>query len=97
MEGAREGLDLWDQLQLTRRQGATARLVQLDNVHVSNRLVALLREAEIEALARGHHFRSLFFFFAALFKIDVLVPSRHLDRARQILAQLETAREIKAF
>lgn len=90
-------LDLWDQFQLNRRHGNTARLVQLDNVYFAYRLVAVLREAEIEALARGHHFRSLFFFFAALFKIDVLVPLRHLERSREILAELEAAREIKAF
>jgi preprotein translocase subunit SecY len=90
-------LDLWDQFQLNRRQGATARLVQLDNVYFSYRLVALLREEEIEALARGRHFRSLFFFFVPLFKIDVLVPVQHFGRAREIFAKLETAREIKAF
>lgn len=90
-------LDLWDQFVFLREPQTTARLVQLDNVHFACRLVARLREEGIEPLARGLHFRSLFFFFGALFKIDVLVPWRHLGRARQILAELEAAREIKVF
>jgi len=86
------GLDLWDQYRFQRRAGATALLVQLDNVHFSYRL-----EAGIEALARGHQFRSLYFFFGSLFKIDVLVPADRLGQARSVLAELETAREIRVF
>lgn len=91
------GLDLWDQFQFTRRHGAAVRLTQLDNVYFAYRLVTLLKEGEIDALARGHLFRSLFFFFVPLFKIDVLVPTGDLDRARKVLAELEAAREIKVF
>jgi SecY len=90
-------LDLRDQFVFLREPQTTARLVQLDNVHFACRLVARLREEEIEPLARGLHFRSLYFFFGALFKIDVFVPWRHLGRSREILAELEVAREIKAF
>jgi hypothetical protein len=90
-------LDLWDQFRFQRRIGPTALLAQLDNVHFSYRLEELLQEAGVEALARGHQFRSLFFFFGALFKIDVLVPVEQLDRARAVMAELETAREIRAF
>jgi hypothetical protein len=35
--------------------------------------------------------------FGALFKIDVLVPAEQLGQARSVLAELETAREIRAF
>lgn len=90
-------LDLRDQFLFLREPQGTALLVQLDNVHFAYHLVARLREEEIEPLARGLHFRSLYFFFGALFKIDVLVPSRHLDHAREVLAELEVAREIKVF
>jgi hypothetical protein len=90
-------LDLWDQYRFERRVGATALLTQLDNVHFSYRLEERLQEAGVEALARGHQFRSLFFFFGALFKIDVLVPAEQLDRAREVLAEVETAREVRAF
>jgi hypothetical protein len=90
-------LDLWDQYRFERRVGTTALLIQLDNVHFSYRLEERLQEAGVDALARGHQFRSLFFFFGALFKIDVLVPEEQLDRAREVLAELETAREVRAF
>jgi hypothetical protein len=90
-------LDVWDQFRFQRRYGETARLVQLDNVHFSYRLEERLQEEGIVALARGHQFRSLFFLFGALFKIDVLVPVADLDRARKVLAVLEMAREVEVF
>jgi SecY translocase len=91
------GLDLWDELRFRRRHGSAALLVQLDNVHFSYRLEEDLQQAEIDALARGHQFRSLYFFFGALYKIDMLVPAEQLDRARAVLAELETAREVRVF
>jgi hypothetical protein len=91
------GLDLWDQHRFERRVGATALLTRLDNVHLSYRLEERLQEEGIEALARGHQFRSLYFFFGALFKIDVLIPAEQLGQARSVLAELETAREIREF
>jgi hypothetical protein len=91
------GLDLWDQFRFQRKHGETALLTQLDNVHFSYRLEERLQEEGIEALARGHQFRSLFFFFGALIKIDVFVSADRLEQAREVLAELETAREIRAF
>ena len=91
------GFDLRDQFLFLRRNGPTARLVQLDNVHLSYRLVEWLEEAGIDALARAQHFRSLYFFFGPLVKIDVLVPRDQLDEAQAVLAELESAREIKVF
>jgi hypothetical protein len=91
------GLDLWDQFRFQRGHGETALLIQLDNVHFSYRLEERLQEEGIDALARGHQLRSLFFFFGALYKIDMLVPVDRLGQAREILAELETAREIRAF
>jgi len=89
--------DLWDQFQLQRRHGRTARLAQLDNVHFAYRLVAALREEGIETVARALHARSLYFFVGPLFKIDVLVPEEDLEAAREILAGLEAAREVRVF
>ena len=89
--------DLRDQFLFLRRNGATARLVQLDNVHFSYRLIALLEEKGIDALARAHNHRGLLFFFGPLIKIAVLVPKDQLDEAQAVLAELELAREIKAF
>jgi hypothetical protein len=74
-----------------------AHLAQLDNVHFSYQLAALLREEGLDPLMRAHHFRSLYFFFAALVKIDVMVPEEHLERARKVLGRLEAAREVKVF
>jgi hypothetical protein len=91
------GLDLWDQYRFERRHGRWAVLARLDDVHFSYRLEERLQEEEIVALARGHQFRSLFFFFGALYKIDVLVPEEQLGRAREVMAEVEMAREIKAF
>jgi len=91
------GLDLWDEIRFRRRHGSAARLVQLDNVHFSYRLEEELQKAEIAALARGHQFRSLYFFFGPLYKIDMLVPAEQLDRAREVLAELEMAREVRVF
>lgn len=90
-------LDLWDQFRFLRQKGPTALLVQLDNVHLSYRLEERLQEEGIDALARGHVFRSLYFFFGSLFKIDVLVPRQQLPRARQVLAELEAAAVIQVF
>ena len=91
------GFDLWDQFQFQRRHGRTARLAQLDNVHFAYRLVAALREEGIDALARALRLRSLYFFFGALVKIDVLVPEEDLEAAGEVLAELEAAREVRAF
>lgn len=91
------GLDLWDQFRFQRRHGEAALLVQLDNVHFSYRLEEELQEEGIAALARGHQLRSLYFFFGALYKIDMLVPADQLGRAREVLAQLEMAREVRVF
>lgn len=89
--------DIRDQFLFLRRNGSTARLIQLDNVHFSYRLIARLEEAGIDVLARGHHHRALLFFLGPLIKIDVLVPRDQLDEARAVMAELELARAIKVF
>lgn len=91
------GLDILDQFQFLQRHGQTVRLVQLDNVHLSYRLAARLREEGIDALARAQRLRSLSYFFGALFKIDVLVPAGQYDRAREVLVELESAPQVKVF
>ncbi|MEA2604031.1 MAG: preprotein translocase subunit SecY [Acidobacteriota bacterium] len=95
--GVTIGFDLVEQYRFMKRNGPTARLVQLDNVHFSYRLAARLEEEGIDALARGHVMRSLYFFFGPLYKIDVLVPEEDLEDARGVLAELEVAREVKVF
>jgi hypothetical protein len=91
------GFDFVEQYRFMKRNGLTAPLVQLDNVHFSYRLVERLAEEGIDALARGHVLRSLYFFLGPLYKIDVLVPAEDLEDARGVLAELEVAREVKVF
>jgi len=91
------GFDLVGQYRFMKRNGLTASLVQLDNVHFSYRLVERLTEEGIDVLARGHVLRSLYFFFGPLYKIDVLVPAEDLEDARGVLAELKVAREVKVF
>ncbi|HEV8582952.1 MAG TPA: hypothetical protein VGX68_28125 [Thermoanaerobaculia bacterium] len=90
-------LDLWDQYRFQRRHPGLELLVALDNVHFSYWLEGRLQEEGIDALARGHRLRSLFFFLGPLFKIDVLVAGGQLGRARDVLAELEVAPEVKVF
>jgi len=84
-------LDVWDQYRFLRRHGQAAHLIQLDNVHLSYRLAARLRDEGIDVLARAQRFRSLYFFFGALIKIDVFVPGEQLDRARAVWGELEAS------
>jgi hypothetical protein len=90
-------LDLWAQFRFQRQQGPTVLLTQIDNVQFSYRLEERLQEEGIDALARGHLFRSLYFFFGPLFKIDVLVAPDDLDRARKVLVELEATAELTVF
>jgi hypothetical protein len=91
------GLDLWDQYRFERRHGGWVFLARLDDVHLSYLLEERLQEEEIAAIARGHQLRSLLFWFGVLYKIDVMVPEEQLGRAREVMTEVQRAREIKAF
>jgi hypothetical protein len=84
-------LDLLDQYWFTQRHGQMARLVQLDNVHLSYLLAERLQEKGIDCLARAQRLRSLLFFLGALIKIDVYVPTAQLDRGREVWMEMESA------
>jgi hypothetical protein len=90
-------LDVFDQLRFSRRNPDAVQLAQLDDVHFAYRLAERMAEEGIDALARGIRFRSLFYFFGPLYKIDLLVPAGDLDAARGVLAELESFRELKVF
>jgi hypothetical protein len=72
-------------------------LAQLDDVHFTLRLAERLAEEGIDALARNHRFRSLYFFLGPLYKIDLLVPAENLEFARKVMAELESTRELQVF
>lgn len=82
-------LDLRDELRFTRRHGSAARLLQLDNVHLASYLQALLRQQDIDVLARAFRFRSLFYFLNPLVKIELRVPAESLETAAGLLAAQE--------
>lgn len=67
------------------RTGGTVRLLELDNVHLASCLEGELAAASVAALARGYHFRSLFFLFQPAIKIDLLVAEADLPRALEIV------------
>jgi hypothetical protein len=90
-------LDVRSELRFLSRNGRPALLARLDNVHFADRLALHLEEAGIDSLMRGYRLRALYFFFGALFKIDAIVPAEELDRAREVLVNLEGARELEAF
>jgi SecY len=90
-------LDLLDQYRFLQRHGPAERLVQLDNVHLSYRLAEKLHAEGIDCLARAQRLRSLYFFFGALIKIDMIVPTEQSDRARDVLAELETDPRVTVF
>jgi hypothetical protein len=60
----------------------------LHRVQATDLALSALRGAGIAAHARGRYFRALFHFFAPFVAIEILVPSAHADRARDILAGL---------
>lgn len=89
--------DVVDQYRFSRRNPDMVQLAQLDDVHFTLRLAERLAEEGIDALARNHRFRSLYFFLGPLYKMDLLVPAENLEFARQVMAELESTRELKVF
>src|SRR5258708_57761 len=85
------GLDLWHEIAFLRRHRGGSRLLQLDNVHLACYLEALLRQHGIAGLARGYHFRSLYYFLNPLVKMDLLVPASRLEEARALIPAAEIA------
>lgn len=79
-------LDLVDEARFTARHGKSQSLLSLDDVYRAGHLVRTLADSGIPALPRARRFRSLFFFFYPLVKIDLLVPSDRLAEAWKVVA-----------
>lgn len=80
------GFDVVEEWRFRKAHGkAVTRLLELDNVHLASYLRGLLRAHGIDALARTYHYRSLFFFFQPLVKMDLVVPASQLDRSRELV------------
>ncbi len=82
------GLDLRDQYRFTARHGGAERLLELDNVHLAHRLADRLQAAGVDVLFQARRSRSLFFFFAPLVKIGLLVPRDQVERAWQEIEEV---------
>jgi len=79
--------DLVEEVRFTARHGKTGRVLSFDNVYLAQRMAELLQDAGIDALPRARRFRSLFFFFVSLVKIDLLVPAGRLAEAQELVAR----------
>jgi hypothetical protein len=79
-------LDLLEEARFTARHGKTEILLSFDNVYLARHLGWVLEDADIAALPRARRFRSLFFFFLPLVKIDLMVPSGQAAEARARIA-----------
>jgi hypothetical protein len=82
------GLDLRDQLRFTARHGGAERLLELDNVHLANRLAERLQSRGLDVHFQALRYRSLFFFFGPLVKIGLLVPGEQAEQAWQEIEEV---------
>ena len=70
------GFDLVAELRFRHRHDdRVACLVELDNVYYACYLQGLLAKQGSDSLIRAFHYRSLFFDFGPIFKMDLLVPA----------------------
>ena len=68
-----------------RHEGGVVCVIELDNVYGASYLQGLLVKNGCDALIRGFHYRSLFFFFGAMYKIDLMVPVSEMERAWDLI------------
>jgi len=67
-----------------RNAGGTTVLLELDNMHAACYLQGLLTQKGVNAMVRSFHYRSLFFFFEPIVKMELLVPASDEERAKDI-------------
>lgn len=66
-------------------------LIELDNVHLANYLLIILRRAQVPCFLQAFHLRSLLFFFGPLYKIRLLVSQDRLQEACDLIAETDTS------
>jgi hypothetical protein len=80
------GFDLAAEWQFRQRHdGGVACVIELDNVYAASYLQGLLAKNACDALIRAFHYRSLFFFFGPIFKMELMVPTAELVRAWDLI------------
>lgn len=78
-------LDGAEQARFTLRHGQGTAILALDNVHLAHRLLSDLRGRGIDAFVRARRFRSLFYFFMPLVKMDLVVPAAQAETAAGVV------------
>lgn len=86
---AATALDAAEQARFTLRHGQGITLLTLDNVHLAHRLLSDLRERGLAAFVRARRFRSLFYFFSPLIKMDLVVPADQAETAARVVESYE--------
>ena len=80
------GFDLVGEIHFRIKYGdAVESVIELDNVYGATYLNALLAEAGIDSMIRAFHYRSMFFFFEPMVKMELLVPADSQSRAQQLI------------
>jgi hypothetical protein len=82
------GFDLvaeWRFRQKHESGGGVACVIELDNVYGACYLQGLLVKNGCDALIRAFRYRSLFFFFGPIFKMELLVPVGEVERAWELI------------
>ena len=84
------GFDLVGEILFRIKHGdAVESVIEMDNVDGATYLSALLTEEGIECMIRAFHYRSMFFFFEPMVKMELLVPAASQSQAQQLI-QLAT-------
>jgi SecY len=60
-------------------------ILQMDNVYCACTLQGILERGGLHSLIRGFQFRSLFFLFQPIVKMELLVPATEMDEARKLI------------
>jgi hypothetical protein len=80
------GFDLVAEWRFRRRHGdGVACLVEMDNVYCACYLHGLLAKQGFDSLIRAFHYRSLFFAFGPIVKMELLVPAAELKQLGEII------------
>jgi hypothetical protein len=68
-----------------RHTDAVVSILEMDNVYCACTLQGILKRAGLHSLIRGFQYRSLFFLFQPIVKMEVLVPATEVEEARRLI------------
>jgi hypothetical protein len=79
------GLDVYDEFRASQRYGDLVAVWPEHRVYAVDRALSALESADIPALARGIHHRTLWHFYAPYIPVEIMVPQSKSEEARAIL------------